>query len=78
MGKFAIKPISSAVNVPPTHFVPNKVAGGGGGSKFTTKVVIPKEFSMSPIFNNSTFYKPNTTNVGAGTVRNARHMKGNT
>ena len=78
MGKFAIKPIATKVQVPPTHFVPNKAAGGGGGSKSTTKVVIPKAFSMSPIFNNSTFYKPNTTNVGAGTVRNARHMKGNT
>ena len=78
MGKFAIKPISSAVNVPPTHFVPNKVAGGGGSGKSTTNVVIPKAFAMQPIFNNSTFYKPNTTSVGAGTVRNARHKKGNT
>jgi hypothetical protein len=78
MGKFAIKPISSAVNVNPTHFVPNKVAGGGGSSKSTTNVVIPKEFAMQPIFNNSTFYKPNTTGSGVGSVRNSRHKKGNT
>ena len=78
MTKFAIKPIATKVTVPPTHFVPNKAAGGGGGSKSTTKVVIPKAFSMKPIFNNTTFYKPNTTSVGVGTVRNARHKKGNT
>jgi hypothetical protein len=78
MKKFFIQPIATKLTVPPTHFVPNKVAGGGGGSKSTTKVVIPKEFAMKPIFNNTIFYKPHTTSVGVGTVRNARHMVGKT
>jgi len=78
MLKFNIKSTALQNSSKPLHFVPNKAAGGGGGSKSTTKVVIPKAFAMKPIFNNTTFYKPNTTNVGVGTVRNARHKKGNT
>jgi len=78
MKKFNLKLTQSIIISPPTHFVPNKVAGSGGGSKSTTKVVIPKAFAMKPIFNNTVFYKPHTTSVGVGTVRNARHIKGNT
>ena len=78
MKKFVIPLVATMVKSPPIHFVPNKSAGGGGGSKATTKVFIPKAFAMKPIFNNTTFYKPNTTSVGVGTVRNASHMKGRT
>ena len=78
MLKFNIKSTALQNSSKPLHFVPNKAAGGGGGSKSTTKVVIPKAFAMKPIFNNTTFYKPNTTGVGVGSVRNARHIKGNT
>ena len=78
MPKFLIQPVSTKLTSPPMHFIPNKVAGSGGGSKSTTKVVIPKEFAMKPIFNNNTFYKPHSTSVGVGTVRNSRHMMGKT
>ena len=78
MRKFLIQPVATKLTSPPIHFVPNKAAGGGGGSKATTKVVIPKAFAMKPIFNNTIFYKPHSTSVGVGTVRNSRHMMGKT
>lgn len=70
--------LPTMISSPPLHFVPNTNAGGGGSSKISTKVNIPKAFAMKPFFNNTTFYKPHTHSVSAGTVRNSRHTLGKT
>jgi len=70
--------LPTKISSPPLHFLSGRSAGGGGVSKATPKVVIPKAFSIKPIFNNSTFYKPHTHAITAGTVRNSRHTLGRT
>ena len=43
-------------------------------TKFTTNVVIPKQYSMKSIFSSNVFYKPHTNTSVSGSVRNFRRI----
>jgi hypothetical protein len=75
--------LKSQIVIPPknqkqTHFVPNKVAGGGGGSKAVTKVTIPPAYKMKSLFTSNVFYNKNTAISGVGSVTNKRKITNKT
>jgi hypothetical protein len=52
-------------------FLPNTVVGT---SNFTTKIIIPKKFSMKPLFTSNIFYNLHSASSGVGTVRNINRI----
>jgi len=43
-------------------------------TKFTNTVIIPKQYSMKPLFTSNIFYKLHTNTNVSGTVRNSRKI----
>ena len=68
------KTIIPPINPTPVHFVPNKVAGSGGGSRAVTKINIPPAYRMKSLFTSNVFYKKNTAISGVGSVTNKRKI----